>query len=74
MTDGLQVFHNPHAHRPLDPEVFRRPGVVQHFVTPEGFVRENYDSCLQFRLTQKVVFRHKQGDEVDNDTAGGATA
>lgn len=73
-TDGLQVFHNPHARRPLDPEVFRRPGVVQHFANPEGFLRENYDSCLQFRLTQKIVLRDKPRGEVVDESAGDARA
>jgi hypothetical protein len=56
VTDGLQVFHNPHALIPLDLEVFRRSGVVQHYVTPHGFIRESYENCLQFRLTQKITF------------------
>lgn len=59
ITDGLQIFHNPFARRPLSPEVFRRKGVVQHFLTPDGPVRENYDSCLQFRLAHKVVPREQ---------------
>jgi hypothetical protein len=58
VTDGLQVFHNPYARIPLDREVFRRPGVVQHYRTPAGLmVRENYDSCLQFRQAMSLGAR-----------------
>lgn len=60
VTDGLQVFHNPHALIPLDLEVFRRTGVVQHYLTPYGFIRENYENCLQFRLAHKLTF-HGEG-------------
>lgn len=53
ISDGLQVFHNPFARRPVPLEVFRRKGVVQHFFSPEhGWTQENYDDCLQWRLTQ----------------------
>jgi hypothetical protein len=69
VTDGLQVFHNPHARRPLDPEVFRRPGVVQHFATAGGFERENYDSCLQFRISHKLVLRDGPGVAVADGEA-----
>lgn len=72
VTDGLQVFHNPHARRPLDPEVFRRPGVVQHFATARGFERENYDSCLQFRTSHKLVLRDGPGAAVADGEASGA--
>jgi len=60
VTDGLQVFHNPHALIPLDLKVFRRSGVVQHYVTPYGFIRESYENCLQFRQTHKITL-HDDG-------------
>lgn len=31
LEDGLQAYHNPFAMVPLDPALFRAPGVVQHF-------------------------------------------
>lgn len=54
-SDGLQVFHNPNAHRPLPLETFRHKGVVQHYLSPQhGWMRDGYDDCLQFRLTQTL--------------------
>ena len=32
LLDGLYVFHNPHALRPLDFELFRRSGVTQYWL------------------------------------------
>ncbi|WP_083325138.1 hypothetical protein [Achromobacter xylosoxidans] len=58
ISDGLQVFHNPFARHPIPPEIFRRTGVVQHFFSPKhGWQRENYDNCLQWRLTQAFNLR-----------------
>lgn len=55
ISDGLQVFHNPFARRPLSLEVFRRKGVVQHYRAPQGhWVREGYDDCLQIRRTEAM--------------------
>jgi len=55
ISDGFQVFHNPYALRPLSLELFRRKGVVQHYFSRyHGWVRENYDDCLQFRFTQTL--------------------
>lgn len=58
ISDGLQVFHNPYARHPLPLDVFRRKGVVQHYFVPkkgwfsrDKYIIENYDECLQFRLT-----------------------
>jgi hypothetical protein len=56
ITDGLQVYHNPHAIRPLDPAVFRRKGVVQEYVdaaTGRWMVEETTRS-LFFRLTHNL--------------------
>ncbi|ALI01655.1 hypothetical protein C1Y08_24330 [Pseudomonas sp. FW306-02-F02-AA] len=51
ISDGLQIFHNPYAKNPLDLRVFRRKGVVQHYQSNAGWVREGYDDCLQSRTT-----------------------
>ena len=51
ISDGLQIFHNPYARIPLDFRIFRRHGVVQHYKSQDGWVREGYDSCLQIRHT-----------------------
>ena len=63
-SDGLQVFHNPYARRPLPLETFRRKGVVQHYRSPQfGWMREGYDDCLQFRLTQTFNIRGDMANE-----------
>jgi hypothetical protein len=50
LTDGLQIYHNPFARHPLDARVFRRAGVVQHYMRPDGeWVYEEIDNCLQIR-------------------------
>lgn len=57
ISDGLQIFHNPHALRPLPPETFRRKGVVQHYWSQEhGWTCEGYDECLQIR--RAIAFRN----------------
>lgn len=66
ISDGLQVFHNPYARRPLSLDIFRRKGVVQHHLSPQhGWVREGYDDCLQFRLTQTINVRDDKANEPD---------
>ncbi|MRI35497.1 hypothetical protein EOPP23_21290 [Endozoicomonas sp. OPT23] len=35
VRDGLFVFHNPYAKRPLDPEMFNHEGITQVFVDPK---------------------------------------
>jgi hypothetical protein len=55
-SDGFQIFHNPYAKTPLDLQVFRRPGVVQHYRSQDGWVREEYDAALQFRYTHSLNF------------------
>jgi hypothetical protein len=56
LEDGLQIFHNPHAVRPLDPRVFRRSGVVQHYFdsATQEWVHEEKNHCLHFRLVQAL--------------------
>lgn len=53
VLDGLQVFHNPYAKHPLDPDFFRSPRVVQvYFDNDRGdWVHEGNTNCLQFRMT-----------------------
>lgn len=34
IRDGLFVFHNPYAKRPLDPEMYNHSGITQIFVDP----------------------------------------
>lgn len=34
IRDGLFVFHNPYARKPLDPEMYNQPGITQVFVDP----------------------------------------
>jgi hypothetical protein len=56
IEDGLQVFHNPSAMYPLDPRVFRKPGVVQHYFSEEQseWIYEERENCLQFRMVQTI--------------------
>ncbi|BCB26774.1 hypothetical protein SKTS_16600 [Sulfurimicrobium lacus] len=51
ITDGLQVYHNPHAKHPLSPAVFRRTGVTQVFYDDEQdeWVREEVNNSLFWR-------------------------
>lgn len=51
--DGLQVYHNPYATHPLAPDVFRRPGVVQHYYVPssDSWIYESINNAL---LTRQV--------------------
>lgn len=62
IEDGLQVFHNPNASCPLDPRVFRRPGVVQHYydTDTEDWVYEEVDACLHFRLVHSIRMTDEQ--------------
>lgn len=62
ISDGLQVFHNPHARYPLNLGIFRRKGVIQQFVGNDGWVREGQDQSLQFRISQTLVT--DRGEEV----------
>lgn len=55
-SDGLQIFHNPYAKIPLDRSIFRKGGVVQHFLSEgQEWIREEYDACLQFRTTHAMA-------------------
>ncbi|WP_444939931.1 hypothetical protein ACJJI3_12505 [Microbulbifer sp. ZKSA004] len=52
ILDGLQVYHNPFAKNPLDPEVFRAERVVQHYFDMNigEWVYEGFTGALQNRL------------------------
>jgi hypothetical protein len=51
LVDGLQIYHNIYTSKPLDPAVFRRWGVVQHYFdfSKNKWVYEGTKGCLQFR-------------------------
>lgn len=51
ISDGLQVFHNPYAKNPLDPNFFRSKRVVQlYFNETNGeWIHEGGEDCLLFR-------------------------
>ena len=59
IRDGLYVFHNPFAKRPLDPEVFRHEGVTQVFVDPvtKKINKERNGLCLLHRQTINIAKR-----------------
>ncbi|CAB3967386.1 hypothetical protein BCO9919_02728 [Burkholderia cenocepacia] len=56
LEDGVQVFHNPNAIRPLDPQIFRRPGVVQHYFDEHtsAWIHEERDRCLHSRMVNSM--------------------
>lgn len=66
ISDGLQIFHNPNAKYPLDPRIFRRAGVVQHYRSASGWEREEYDACLQSRTAATIGLIHD--DEIKKHT------
>lgn len=59
VTDGLQIYHNPFALRPLNPNVFRRKGVVQEFfdVETQRWVIEELNRSLFSRWAFSVIPR-----------------
>jgi hypothetical protein len=63
LSDGLQVFHNPFALRPLDPEVFRRRGVVQVFGSDarNGLSIEGLEHSLMQRTPISIAARPARG-------------
>lgn len=60
VSDGLMVFHNPHAKHPLKPEVFRRQGVVQVFQESGRWHIEGKDGSLLIRMTTQIVARGEE--------------
>lgn len=57
LLDGLQVYHNPFAVRPLDPAIFRRWEVMQSYFSPQtqDWEHEQHDGQLQFRSVHTVL-------------------
>jgi hypothetical protein len=51
LLDGLRVYHNPDASHPLDPAIFRNPGVMQSYYSQdaEDWEHEQRDGQLLFR-------------------------
>jgi hypothetical protein len=74
ISDGLQIFHNPYARNPLDLQIFRRDGVVQHYHSKAGWVREEYDTCLQFRLTQTTSLHDGKSSALQIEETGAPTS
>ncbi len=55
LLDGLRVYHNPFAQRPLDPALFRHPSVFQwHFQGDEEII-EQREGQLLFRCVNTVL-------------------
>lgn len=71
LTDGLQVYHNPHAQYPLDPAVFGHRGVVQNYFDERAgrWVEEELQRSLYFRFAMTVMGR----DDLVNSAGGPET-
>lgn len=59
VRDGLQVYHNPFANKPLPPEVFRAPRVIQHYFDSGSgeWCYEGHTEALLFRQVHASVRR-----------------
>ncbi|MCU8035715.1 MULTISPECIES: hypothetical protein [unclassified Shewanella] len=57
IRDGLIVFHNPYASRPIDPEMFKQEGIVQVFTDPvtRKFTFQRNGNCLMHRQTINLI-------------------
>lgn len=57
LVDGLHIFHNPFAEYPLDPDVFRKQGVVQHYLdnATNTWIHENMNNRLIWRMCYRLV-------------------
>lgn len=57
ILDGLYVFHNPFAKKPLDPATFRHKGVTQVFVDSKTkkITKERNGLCLMHRQTMNII-------------------
>ncbi|MDH4229621.1 MAG: hypothetical protein OEW11_07755 [Nitrospirota bacterium] len=49
LLDGLRIYHNPYAARPLDPALFRHPHVFQSYYQKGDWVYELREGQLMFR-------------------------
>jgi len=67
IRDGLLVFHNPYADRPLDPDIFKHGGVVQVFNDPNTgkITYQRNGDCLMHRQALNLVT-----DELSNKVSG----
>jgi hypothetical protein len=69
LTDGVQIYHNPYALNPLDPNLFRRKGVVQVFLdkTTGCWVEEEITRSLYLRLVSSMIsdedYKNESGDK-----------
>lgn len=53
LLDGLYVFHNPFASKPLNPETLAHPRIAQAFVAPDGEIR--FEAPEDFLLLRFLV-------------------
>ena len=58
LLDGLRVYHNPFASRPLDPALFRHPSVFQSYYEGGDWVYETREGQLMFRCVEVAVPHH----------------
>ncbi|MCF2908296.1 glycosaminoglycan attachment site [Pseudoalteromonas sp. DL2-H2.2] len=56
IRDGLFVFHNPYAKRPLDPEMYNHSGITQVFVDPETKIIDKKRNGLFLMHRQSLNF------------------
>jgi hypothetical protein len=54
--DGLHIFHNPFAERPLAAEVLGHDRVAQFFVGPDGLRTIEPDDFLLMRMIRTLRF------------------
>jgi len=57
IRDGLYVFHNPYAKKPIAPNMFKLDGITQVFVDPDTrkITKERNGDCLMHRLTMNII-------------------
>lgn len=69
LTDGMQIYHNPYALRPLDPAVFRRRGVVQVFFNEQkqAWEEEELTRSLFIRLAFSLMPRNELPSKAAGD-------
>jgi hypothetical protein len=57
LLDGLRIYHNPFAERPLDPTLFRHPNVFQWYFQDNEEIVEQREGQLLFRCVDTVLDR-----------------
>ncbi len=55
LLDGLRIYHNPFAEHPLDPALFRRPGVFQWYFQGDERIVEQYEGQLLARSVCTLI-------------------